>query len=178
MSRRTLIADPQPAGVAVPPAVARATSPDGVTATAPWADAENFEPTVDVLARTLWGEARGEPLRGIEAVAAVVVNRVALARRRGGYWWGNSIAAVCRKPFQFSCWNPKDPNRAKLEAITAADPVFATCQRVARRAVAGTLGDPTGGATHYHVCGQHPAWASGHAPCAEIGHHLFYTNLE
>src|SRR3546814_8421773 len=28
---------------------------------------------VDLLARTIWGEARGEPVRGMEAVAAVVM---------------------------------------------------------------------------------------------------------
>jgi len=97
-----------------------------------------IDAAVDTLARTLWGEARGEPVRGIEAVAAVVVNRVRLAQRRGGMWWGSDIVAVCRKPWQFSCWNADDPNRAKLLAVTAADPVFATCLRVARRAGAAS----------------------------------------
>ncbi|WP_207460161.1 cell wall hydrolase [Azospirillum sp. SYSU D00513] len=133
---------------------------------------------VDILARTLWGEARGEPVRGIEAVAAVVMNRVARAQRRGGWWWGDSVVAVCRKPYQFSCWNVGDPNRAKLLAVTADDPVFAACLRVARRAVSGLLPDPTGGATHYHRAGISPAWARGHGPSAEIGHHLFYNSVE
>ncbi|WP_448192704.1 cell wall hydrolase [Azospirillum sp. sgz301742] len=136
------------------------------------------ETAVDTLARTLWGEARGEPVRGIEAVAAVVVNRVRAAERRGGFWWGDSVVAVCCKPFQFSCWNAQDPSRAKLLAVTAADPVFATCLRVARRAVAGLLDDPTGGATHYHVLGQHPDWAAGRCPSAEIGLHVFYNTME
>ncbi|HYG89543.1 MAG TPA: cell wall hydrolase [Azospirillum sp.] len=138
----------------------------------------SIEEAVDTLARTLWGEARGEPVRGIEAVAAVVINRVRRAERRGGFWWGDSVVAVCRKPYQFSCWNADDPNRAKLRAVTAADPVFATCLRVARRAVAGLLADPTGGATHYHAIGLHPDWAVGHGPCAEIGRHLFYNTTE
>lgn len=133
---------------------------------------------VDTLARTLWGEARGEPVRGIEAVAAVVVNRVALSRARGGFWWGGDIVAVCRKPFQFSCWNDGDPNRPKLLAVTEADPVFSTCLRVARRAIAGTLPDSTGGATHYHHRRVDPVWARGHAPSAEIGAHLFYNSVE
>lgn len=136
------------------------------------------EEAIDTLARTLWGEARGEPVRGIEAVAAVIVNRVAAAAARGGFWWGDSVIAVCRKPYQFSCWNAGDPNRAKLLAVTQADPVFATCLRVARRAVAGVLTDPTRGATHYHRAGLHPTWASGHSPCAEIGAHLFYNTVD
>lgn len=127
----------------------------------------------DILARTLWGEARGEPVRGIEAVAAVVMNRV----RRGG-WWGDSVETVCRKRAQFSCWNDTDPNRAKLAAVNQDNRVFRICVRVARRAIAGTVDDPTGGATHYHVRDCAPAWARGLDPCAEIGDHLFYNDVE
>lgn len=134
--------------------------------------------SVQILARTLWGEARGEAVRGQEAVAAVILNRVAVARRRGGWWWGSDVAAVCRKPWQFSCWNAKDPNRAKLLAVTEADPAFAACLRIARRAMAGTIADPTGGATHYHTLDTHPAWATGRVPCAQIGNHLFYKDVE
>lgn len=133
---------------------------------------------VDTLARTVWGEARGEPVRGMEAVAAVIVNRVVLAQRRGGAWWGDTIVAVCRKPWQFSCWNHDDPNRPKLMAVTAADPVFAACLRIARRAVAGVLEDPVQGATHYHARDVSPGWAAGLVPCAEIGDHLFYNDVE
>ncbi len=128
---------------------------------------------VDVLARTLWGEARGENVRGIEAVAAVVMNRV----RRGG-WWGNTVETVCRKRWQFSCWNPGDPNRAKLEAVDERDRAFRICLRVARRAVSGVLDDPTHGATHYHVRGLMPLWARGRDPSAEIGAHVFYSGVE
>lgn len=161
MSRPALVpvldADPHPA----------APAPGGATETA-----------VDTLARTLWGEARGEPVRGIEAVAAVIVNRVRAAERRGGFWWGDSVVAVCRKPFQFSCWNGDALDRASLAAVTAADPVFATCLRVARRALAGLLSDPTGGATHYHAAGLQPDWAAGHCPSAEIGSLIFYNTME
>ena len=127
----------------------------------------------DILARTLWGEARGEPVRGIEAVAAVVMNRV----RRGG-WWGDTVESVCRKRWQFSCWNANDPNRAKLERVSEDDRRFRICLRIARRAIAGSVDDPTGGATHYHARGLLPAWARGREPSAEIGNHLFYNDVE
>lgn len=134
---------------------------------------------VDVLARTLWGEARGEPVRGIEAVAAVVLNRVAVARAAGGdWWWGGSIVEVCRKPFQFACWLPGDPNREKLLAVGPGDPAFRMCLRIARRAVAGRLADPTGGATHYHARTVAPYWSHGLTPCAEIGNHVFYREVD
>lgn len=134
---------------------------------------------VDILARTLWGEARGEPARGKEAVAAVVVNRVRHAQARGGrYWWGADPIAVCTKAWQFSCWNATDPNRAKLERVSMEDRAFRSCVRIARRALAGVVDDPTGGATHYHVRGLVPPWSRGLAPSAEIGAHLFYANVE
>ena len=53
---------------------------------------------IDVLARTIYGEARGESISGMEAVASVVLNRVAFSKRRRRYWWGNTITEVCRKP--------------------------------------------------------------------------------
>lgn len=134
---------------------------------------------VDVLARTIYGEARGELVRGQEAVAAVVINRVRRARDRGGrYWWGANIEAVCQKDWQFSCWNLGDPNREKIEAVTPENKTFKTCLRVARRAATGTLKDPTVGATHYHALGMSPPWARRRAPCAEIGGHQFYNDVE
>jgi spore germination cell wall hydrolase CwlJ-like protein len=134
---------------------------------------------VDVLARTLWGEARGEAVAGKQAVASVVLNRVRRARERGGrYWWGASIEEVCRRPWQFSCWNESDPNRAKLEKVGMDNPAFRQCVRVASQAVAGTLDDATGGATHYHTAGIDPPWSRGRIPSATIGRHLFYNDVE
>lgn len=136
------------------------------------------DPDVELLARTLYGEARGENVRGKEAVACVIVNRVKRARERGGYWWGNSFRGVCLKPWQFSCWNEGDPNLEKLKTVTPENRVFQTCIRIARRAARGAIDDPTGGATHYHAKGIHPPWARTKAPSAEIGRHLFYANIE
>jgi len=133
---------------------------------------------VDILARTLYGEARGETVRGKEAVACVILNRVRRAQHRGGYWWGHSIEQVCLKPWQFSCWNENDPNRAKILSVEPGHRVFDTCLRIARRAVSGCLDDPTRGATHYHAEHVMPPWSRGRPACAEIGHHLFYNDVE
>ena len=134
----------------------------------------NNDAAIDVLARTLWGEARGEGSAGMQAVASVILNRVAIAKRTGGAWWGNDVIGVCQKPYQFSCWNRNDPNRAKLLNVNEADIYFATAMRIARRAIAGVLDDPTMGATHYHAAGISPAWAHGEKPVAVIGRHIFY----
>lgn len=132
----------------------------------------------DILARTIWGEARGEGKTGMEAVAMVILNRAAVAQTRGGYWWGNSIIEVCQKPYQFSCWNKEDPNYRKLVSVNDSDVYFATAQRVARRALLGFLKDPTYGATHYHARHVAPKWAKGQRPCAVIGRHIFYHLVE
>lgn len=130
--------------------------------------------TIDTLARTLWDEARGESLTGIEAVACVILNRVKTAQRRGSMWWGNTIDAVCLKPYQFSCWNAGDPNLPKLQSVTVGDPTFAICHRIAQRAVNGVLNDITNGADHYHAPYVSPHWAASQAPVATIGNHIFY----
>jgi N-acetylmuramoyl-L-alanine amidase len=140
------------------------------------AEARRPRPTQDVLARTIWGEARSESVRAMEAVAAVILNRVASARE-GRSWWGSTIIAVCRAPLQFSCWNLSDPNRRLVDQVTEDDRVFPICQRIARRAITGGLADPTGGATHYHALGTAPVWADGHIPCARIGRHVFYNTV-
>lgn len=132
---------------------------------------------VDTLARTIWGEARGEPVRGREAVAACVMNRVDVAQARGGHWWGNDVIEVCRCPHQFSCWGEDDPNREKLLAVDKEDKVFQSCLRIARRAIRGALPDPTDGATHYHAAGILPWWAKERTPCRAIGGHLFYRDI-
>lgn len=138
-----------------------------------------IERDTDILARTIYGEARGELVRGQEAVAAVIINRVRRARDRGGrYWWGSTIEEVCTKPWQFSCWNAKDPNRGKIVDVTPENRIFQTCLRVARRAVSGTLADTTNGATHYHTKGIRPAWSRRRSPCVEIGQHQFYNDVE
>lgn len=133
---------------------------------------------IDTLARTIWGEARGESISGQEAVASVILNRVAFSKRKGRYWWGNNVVDVCQAPQQFSCWNKTDPNFQKLIKVGAGDINFCMCQRIAERAVSGTLEDKTNGATHYHTRQIMPKWARGKTPCAEIGAHLFYNDIE
>lgn len=135
---------------------------------------------VDVLARTIWGEARGESRAGREAVACVVMNRARIAlahwrRKRSRYWWGKTPSEICRKHAQFSCWLQSDPNRTRMLAVTAEDPVFAECLEIARQAIAGELPDRTNGATHYiNARLASPKWARGETSTAVIDHHTFY----
>ncbi len=133
---------------------------------------------IDVLARTIFGEARGEPVEGLEAVANVVLNRVKVAQKRGRYWWGNNVISVCQKPYQFSCWNKNDPSYQRLINVTNKNIHFATALRIARRAVIGALPDRTKGATHYHADYVSPYWAVGEKPVKTIGRHIFFKLVE
>lgn len=132
---------------------------------------------VDILARTIWGEARGEGPLGMEDVAAVVVNRVKFSRARGGYWWGNTIAEVCLAPWQFSCWNANDPNRARLDIVGPSDPAFRVALDIANKAINGQLNDRTGGATHYHTRAVRPSWKGQGQHTASLGAHEFYKGI-
>ena len=121
---------------------------------------------LEIFAKTLFGEARGEKLSGIEAVANVILNRVKYAQKIGNFWWGKTIEDVCLKPFQFSCWNPKDPNHDLLMKDLKDDKIYQICERVAKRAIAGFLPDNTKGATHYHTKTVNPYWARCSVPSA------------
>jgi N-acetylmuramoyl-L-alanine amidase len=129
----------------------------------------------EVLALTLWGEAAGRPVRAIEGLAALIVNRARRAAEPGGpAHWGRGVGGVCRAPFQFPCWNRNHPRHAALMEVPPGDGALAICRRIAARAVAGALPDPTGGATHVHDAAALPGWAVGRAASAEIGGFCFY----
>ena len=123
----------------------------------------------DILARTIYGEARGEGTKGMQAVANVVMNRV-----KAGSWYGASIKDVCLKPYQFSCWNANDVNRTII--VNATDAQLKQARAIAEQAVAGTLPDITGGATHYYADTiAAPYWTASMKQTTKIGHHIFFA---
>ena len=130
----------------------------------------NLNDTRQVLAGTAWGEARGLGRTGMQGVINVVQNRVAMQD-----WMGKTLLEVCLKPYQFSCWNSNDPNRAKILAVTSADPDFAVALGLADRAIAGTLPDLTYGADNYYDTSiGAPKWVVGARFKALIGDMLFW----
>lgn len=123
-----------------------------------------------IMARTLWGEARGEGVAGMTAVACVIMNRARHPR-----WWGNTPDSVCTKPYQFSCWLPDDPNRAKLLAVTDTDAQFAEALDITARAIDGLVADVTGNADSYYALGTpQPVWAATAIHTATIGGQAFF----
>jgi len=127
------------------------------------------------MARTLFGEARGEPTQGKEAVASVILNR----SRSGRY--PSNIADVCLQSFQFSCWNKNDPNRPKMLALKPkSDKNFDECLAAADRVIRGLVPDRTDGALHYHTKSVKPKWVAASPKArisAIIGNHIFYTGV-
>jgi murein DD-endopeptidase MepM/ murein hydrolase activator NlpD len=126
------------------------------------------------LARTLFGEARGESSLGREAVAHAIMNRVRTKFR------GNTPAEVCLSNKQFSCWNKDDPNRNKIIALLpGSSAVFDECVEIADRVLKSQLSDNTGGARHYHNKSVRPDWST-HPKArrtAVIGNHIFYADV-
>lgn len=130
---------------------------------------------VAVVACTLWGEARGEGLAGMQAVASVIANRV---RASGG---ARTFAQVCLARKQFSCWNDDDPNRRRLDRLPREpDDIYRRACEIAREAIAGRLVDTTRGATHYVAVTlrRRPGWLAGKQPCIVIGGHEFYNDID
>jgi spore germination cell wall hydrolase CwlJ-like protein len=132
----------------------------------------------DILARTLWGEARGESLVGQQACAWTIRNRVDDGRAKS--WWGEGYAGVCQQAYQFSCWNKNDPNFAYLSGAKPIPPgEYKRALSVALAVMAGVVPDPTGGATHYYATSmpKAPAWVKGATLTLTLGGHRFYKDV-
>jgi N-acetylmuramoyl-L-alanine amidase len=117
---------------------------------------------LDYLVRTVWGEARGEPPEGQQAVASVILNRASQA--------GQGIRDIVLAPAQFSPWH--DPRaRAELTSLRADSPDY---QRIAANIQPALEGhDATGGADHFFAPKlANPEWAQG-AAGHDIGNHRF-----
>ena len=127
---------------------------------------------LDIAARTVWAEARGEGEHGMRAVAHVIINRAA----KGG-WWGDTLETVCQKPWQFSCWNENDPNREKLIGLDKTHPEYVAALKSVSEALVAE-DDPTMGSCHYHTKAVQPDWSEGKEPVAMIGNHKFFSDID
>ena len=128
---------------------------------------------IDIMARTAWGEARGEGTQGMQAVLNVIMNRV-----KAGSWYGATPKEVCLKKSQFSVWNTDDPNYAPMLMVDETDKNFATAMELAMAAYYGNLPDITNGATNYLALGsltKIPSWTYKMTEVASIGNHTFYA---
>ena len=139
----------------------------------------------ELLARILLAEAGGRPVKAIEGLASLAMNRarasLASPEARLRFAAGGepatlprALIAVLRAPFQFPVLHPRHRRHAAFASPAEGDPALAVCRRVAGRAVSGALRDMVGGATHWHSEELQPGWALGRMPCAEMGGLCFY----
>ncbi|MDR1034771.1 MAG: cell wall hydrolase [Holosporales bacterium] len=132
------------------------------------------ERSIEIMAKTIYGEARGEykkpncGVRSLIAIGNVIMNRHNAS--------GKSVENVCLKRNQFSCWNPKDPNKKLIENSSTADPIFVLCYVLSKKLIESEIGDITNGANHYYSKSVKipPYWTAGHMPVFEIGNHIFF----
>lgn len=113
---------------------------------------------VNLLARLVNGEARGEVYQGQVAVAAVILNRVKSSS------FPNTISGVIYQKGQFSCVTDGQFNKA-----IAKD---STVYKAAQEAMSGV--DPTGGALYfYNPKTAKSKWLYSLKTVATIGNHVF-----
>lgn len=126
---------------------------------------------MEIFAKTIFGEARGETHEGQVAVACCILNRFNSKK----WFAGKTIAQTCQKPWQFSCWNKNDPNAQKIANLTF--PTYSKYFSIIKEALQG---DITNGATHYYAPAlvKCPNWAKDKTPCARIGNHLFFKDID
>jgi cell wall hydrolase len=118
---------------------------------------------------TIWQEARGEDHAGRVAVAEVIRNRMTLKYASDGTAEGTVL-----RPYQFSGWNTKDPNRLACAKVDAMDPVVMDCAKAWEESATSNL---TKGAVLYlnpAIVSPLPNWAKQENRTAIIGQHHFY----
>ena len=122
------------------------------------------------IADAVYFEARGEPLRGQEAVAQVVMNRVFSGR------YPNDVCGVVYQnanrhlacQFTFAC-EGKD-----LSRIDEPD-MWEQAKHIAKDTLDGKIWlSEVGHATHYHAYWVHPSWVHEMAKLYKLGVHTFY----
>lgn len=158
---------PPPAAVAPPTVAALPLTAPSLPAMAAGRDRD-----LDCLALAIVHEAGLEPRAGQEAVAEVVLNR--LAHRAYPkticqvVFEGAARATGCQ--FSFAC------DGALRRPVSSAQ--LAAARAVAAAVLDGTVPRHVPGATHYHANYVNPRWAAGLVRLAGIGLHIFYRRAD
>jgi len=113
---------------------------------------------VERLAATLLRVGADQEVRVLEALAATLVNGCGHDRP------GGDLGLAEAEPAAFVDHAP----------VVVCDRQLTLVRRIARRALRGSLLDPTHGAIAFHRVDANPAWARDLLPVAVIGSFLFY----
>jgi len=137
---------------------------------------------IEIVALTLIGESRGEPIEGQVAVGNIIRNRFHNSKTNQSY------TDVCLAPKQFSCWNQDDPNYPVLMEISQKmvagqvidNPYYRQCLWVASGIVNWNILDNTFGNEYYMTkvlfdSDKRPSWAKiTKKDPIQIGRHVFF----
>ena len=110
------------------------------------------------MVATLYHEARGEGVIGMEAVASVIMNRAKQTRK--------SVCSIVYERKQFSWTHVTKDKRIKGNIRDILS--------ITHKALSGVLVDVTGGATFYHTIYVKPFWAKHKVLTVQINKHIFY----
>ncbi len=130
-------------------------------------------PENKLLAVTLLGEARGEPVEGRIAIGNIIKNRVFHRK-----WDGDTYHEVILMPKQFSCFDDNNINYM-LDVVEAPSNVGIEWQEalwIAFGILNDRLQDNTKGALNYHAFSVSPSWAKKMVSVIRIGNHIFYKD--
>jgi spore germination cell wall hydrolase CwlJ-like protein len=122
---------------------------------------------LDCLAQAVYYEARGETPSGQAAVAQVVLNRVrhpAFPKSVCAVVFQGARTSACQ--FSFAC------DGASHHPTDSA--AWRRAERVAAKALDGTVMAEVGNATHFHAAGISAEWGPRLLKVAQIGSHIFY----
>ena len=136
---------------------------------------------INIVARTLFWEARGETNRGRKLVATVIWNRAGQDRKQ--------LTSVCLKKKQFSCWNKAhddasylDPKTFQIKVPKAATKdansakVWDDCKSLAQQLVCGGFESEGNYNSYYNpnlASSASQAWTSRLTGTTEEGDHIF-----
>ena len=124
--------------------------------------ARNWEQEAHCVITTVYGEARGESLRGQAMVAQVIRNRVEANR------WPGSYCGVVRQPRQFDGYKAR--GRTHVDSQAWARAAYMTANVLNQRLDLGRCGR----ATHFHATYVRPAWSYKLTRLCQVGNHIFY----
>lgn len=136
-------------------------------------EAGDVDRELECLALNVYWEARGEPMSGKLAVAAVTINRAAdpafpaslcgVVRQGAGRGRGQ-----CQ--FSWACDRSTDRPRDRS--------AWAAARAVAFEALFANEEDPTDGATYFHATRVRPQWTRAMVKVGRIGSHVYYRQHE
>lgn len=128
-------------------------------------DLSKWAEDIDIVAKTIYGEARGQGIEGMKAVASVIWNRA-----NGNI---SKLKSESLKPKQFSCWNkgPVVPDKKSK--------VWLECEKIAKSMYSGGFTPITTGDHYFAYKGKYkvknePYWALNRNPVDTKGDHKFF----